>query len=211
MQKVYMFDLDGTLVDSIGPVIKGLYDFFNSFNIPCNEEIITKVISLGYDKSAEYFVKLGIPGDPKEISAKMQNDAEERYKTSIFSKPFVNEYLQNLKKNGNKLYILTASPHKLCDPCLKNNGIFELFDGVLTVGEDFLFTKSDRRLFDEVAKAIGSLPGDIHYFDDNLLAIKNAKDAGFITYGIKDLQSDNTLRQIKETAEHFIDSFEQLM
>ncbi len=211
MKKVFIFDLDGTLVDSLEPIIKGLYEYFASLGIPCNEDTITKIISLGYDKSAEYFVELGVKGDPKDISKQMQNDAVLRYKTSVFTKPFVNNYLQKLKSEGHNLYVLTASPHKLADPCLKNNGIFDLFDGIFTVGEDFAFTKSDTKLYIEVAKAIGVSPESINYFDDNLLAITNAATVGYTTYGIKDLQSEKTVEKLKETADYFISSFEQIL
>jgi HAD superfamily hydrolase (TIGR01509 family) len=211
MKKVYMFDLDGTLVDSIEPFIKGFYDFLGSYNIACNDEIVTKIISLGYDKGAEYFVELGVPEEPKELSIKMQQQALERYKTSIFTKPHVNEYLRKLKSDGHSLYVLTASPHLLADPCLKNNGIYELFDAVFTVGEDFLYTKSDPKLFKAVADKISATPSDINYFDDNLHAILNAKLNGFVTYAIKDLQSETNLKRLKENADYFISSFKELI
>ena len=105
--------------------------------------------------------------------------------------------------------MLTASPHIVTDICLKNNGVYDLFEKVWSV-EDFKMSKSDVNIFYKVASTIGCEPSCVNYFDDNLTAVTNSKKAGYKVYGIKDMQTAADLERIKELSDYFVESFEGL-
>ena len=198
MSEIYVFDLDGTLVDSMPYFGKGILSIADDAGLKYDGTLIKILTPLGYVKGAEYYVnELGIKDTVENIVAKINSRLIYEYSNNIFTKPYVKEFLTKLSGEGARMFVLTASPHSVTDICLKHNEIYHLFEKVWSV-EDFGLSKSDTRIFYEVAKAIGCEPSQIHYFDDSLIALENAKKAGYITYGVYDAQSDAELKKMKD-------------
>ena len=211
MADIYVFDLDGTLVNSMPYFTKGMLSIADEAGIEYDETLIKILTPLGYVKGAEYYVnELGVRDTVDNIVSKIQSRLLYEYTNNIFTKPYVKEYLRSLYNRGARLFVLTASPHSVTDVCLKKNEIFELFEKVWSV-EDFGLSKSDTRIFYQVAEAIGCKPCEVHYFDDSLIALENAKKAGYITYGVYDTQSKEELdRMEKELSDVLVMEFENL-
>ena len=210
MQGIYVFDLDGTLVDSMPYFIRGLLSLLDEAGIPYGEEMPGIITPLGYIKSAIYFrEKLGLEESVESLVAKMQARLIPDYEKNIMLKPGVYDYLRRLHEAGERLFVLTASPHCATDPCLKNNGVYDWFETVWSV-EDFGLDKTDTRLFFEVAEKIGCDASEVNYFDDNLTALQNAHAAGYHTYGVYDGQTEETLAQMKPHADEMVMSFENM-
>lgn len=210
MTKVYVFDLDGTLVDSMSYYIRGLLKILDDAGIPYGDEMVNIITPLGYTKSAEYFIGMGVESTVEELVAQMQENLLHEYAENIRLKPFVGDFLRKIKAEGARLFVLTASPHSATDACLKNNGVYELFERIWSV-EEFGLTKTDTRIFLEAARQIGCEPSEVNYFEDNMIAVRNATAAGFNTFGVKDMQSESDLEDIRKTAGHFINSFEEML
>lgn len=211
MKKIAIFDLDGTLVNSMSRFSAGLLTILDENGISYDaEETIAIMTPLGYEKSAEYFISLGVEGTVEELVNKMSNNLVAEYTNNIYLKPFVKEYLHKLKEEGYSLYVLTASPHLVTDPCLKHNEVYDLFTEVWSV-EDFLLNKSDINLFYNVAKKIGCKAEEILYFDDSHIAVVNSSKAGYKTVGVRDNQSESQIDIIKNNADRFIETFEELL
>ena len=211
MSAVYVFDLDGTLVDSMPYFTKGILSIADEAGLEYDGTLIKILTPLGYVKGAEYYVnELGVKDTVENIVAKIQSRLLYEYSNNIFTKPYVKEYLTGLYEQGARMFVLTASPHSVTDVCLKHNGVYDLFETVWSV-EDFELSKSDTRIFYKVADAIGCKPCDVHYFDDSLIALENAKKAGYVTYGVYDAQSAQELERMKnELADVVVMSFEEL-
>lgn len=212
MAEIYIFDLDGTLVDSMTYFSKGILSIADDAGIKYDGTLIKILTPLGYTKSAEYYVnELGIQDTVENIVKKIGDRLVYEYSNNIVTKRGVKEYLKKLHAAGARLFVLTASPHLVTDVCLKNNGIFDLFEKVWSV-EDHGLSKSSPELFFKVAKDIGCRENEIHYFDDSLIALENAKKAGYITYGVYDAQSDTELSRMKdELSDILVMSFEELL
>ena len=209
---ICVFDLDGTLVDSMPYFTKGMLSIADDAGISYDDTLIKILTPLGYVKGAEYYVnKLGVNDTVENIVSKINSRLLYEYANNIYTKPFVKEYLFKLHENGARMFVLTASPHSVTDVCLKHNGIYDLFEKVWSV-EDFGLSKSDTRIFFEVARTIGCEPCEIHYFEDSLIALENAKKAGFMTYGVYDAQSDEELENMKsELADIVVMDFQELL
>ena len=209
-RKVYVFDLDGTLVNSMPRYEAGMLSILDEAGIAYGDDLIKIITPLGYTKTAEYYInELGLDDSVASIVSKMENKLVYEYSNNIFLKPGVNEYVRRLHADGARLFVLTASPHIVTDVCLKHNGIYDLFETVWSV-EDFGLSKSGTELFCEVARRIGCERDEINYFDDSLIALKNAKKSGYITYAVYDRHEPDEIERMKNEYDIFVGSFEEL-
>ena len=131
------------------------------------------------------------------------------YRDKILLKDGVKDALIKFKTQGISLNVLTASPHKMLDPCLKRNGIYELFDNVWST-DDFNLPKTDVNIYINAVNLAGGTIENSWFFDDNISAVKTAKSAGLYTVGVYDYTGRAFTEQIKEIADKFIYSFNEL-
>ena len=117
----------------------------------------------------------------------MNEYAEEAYKFHVMDKDEVRDTLTVLKEKFS-LNILTASPHRLLDPCLKRLGLWDLFDNVWSC-DDFSTTKADVNIYKMAAERIGVSVDEVLFLDDNYNADKTAVEAGMKVCGVYDESS----------------------
>lgn len=195
----YLFDFDGTLVDSMPTYAAMMLGILREQNVAHDEDIIKIITPLGYRGTAAYFVQLGMQMPQEEIAAMMTARAVEAYTHHVPAKKHVIETLRRLKARGDDLNVLTASPHEMLDPCLKRLGIFDLFTNIWSC-EDFGTTKADPRIYHIAAARIGRPIGEIWFLDDNLGADRTAKATGMRVCGVYDASSEEyTQEMIRET------------
>lgn len=209
MQSICVFDLDGTLINSMPRFSAAMTSLLEEEGIPYGEDLIKRITPLGYRGTASYYVEtMGMRDRVENIVARIEKKLYREYSENIRLKEGVRSFLEARKKEGARLFVLTASPHLVTDVCLARNGVYGLFERVWSV-EDFGLTKSDTRIFAELARTLGAPAGEIHYFDDNPIAIENAKKAGLYTYGVLDIQSPQELEALKRYSDVFLTSFEE--
>ena len=209
---IYVFDLDGTLVNSMPYFERGMLSVADELGLEYDDETIKIITPLGYRGSAEYYInELGAKCPVSDIVKMFERNLYREYSTNIKLKAGVYDYLKSLHGNGAKLYVLTASPHLVTDVCLKRNGVFDMFTEVWSV-DDFGLTKSGTELFFKVCERIGCTPDEVHYFDDSLIALKNASAAGYDTYGVYDRHTEDEIERIRSgLAKHLVMTFEDLL
>ncbi len=208
--KTYLFDFDGTLVDSMPIYASTMLRILDENNIRY-EPSITKIITpLGYVGTAKYYISLGLDMPLEDITAKMLEYMIEEYTYNIPEKEGVGETLRTLKAEGCDLHVLTASPHETLDPCLKRLGLWNCFTNVWSVS-DFGMTKADPNIYRESAKRIGKDVSEIIFMDDNVNADKTAKEAGMTVYGIYDDSSADAVEEMKAVCDRYIYKFSELL
>ncbi len=210
MKPIRIFDLDGTLADSMYYVARNVLRVLDEEKIPYTAEMMAVLTPIGYRKSAEYFSELGVPGTVDEILARMQKGLVGIYENEVPLKPGVREYLLREKKAGARLFVLTASPSEVARACMRGKGLADIFAHYYST-EDLLIPKNDPAIFSRVCAEIGCTAADVLYFDDNPVAVKTAKSFGFETYAVYDKQSPDTVAEMRAVADRFIMSFEELL
>ena len=208
--KNYLFDFDGTLVDSMPTFIAAMLGILDEHSISYTPDIVRTITPLGYRGTAEYFKSLGVPRSVDEMLAGMHDFARRAYADSIPAKAAVREALLHLRARGYRLFVLTASPHEMLDICLMRLGLFDLFERVWSC-EDFATTKADPEIYRMAAREIGAPVTEVAFFDDNLGALQTAKRAGMVTVGVYDASSEAVAEDIRKTADRYITSFAELM
>lgn len=208
--KTYLFDFDGTLVDSMPTFVSAMLKVLNDYNVPYGDDIVKIITPLGYKGSAEYFQSLGLKLSTNEIISLVSEFVKCEYLHNIPLKDGVYETLIALKKLGASLNVLTASPHDVLDPCLKRLGVYDLFDFVWSC-DDFSTTKADVNIYKLCADKIGKNVGDIAFLDDNFNACKTAKTAGMKVYGVFDKSSEDYVEEMKNLTDKYVFNFKELI
>lgn len=206
----YLFDFDGTLVDSMPTYAAVMKRILDENSIPYGDDLVKIITPLGFKGTAEYFNTLGLNKSVSEIMDTMKRYCTEEYTYNIGEKPNVIATLRALKARGDDLHVLTASPHTSLDPCLKRLGIYELFDNVWSC-DDFCTTKADPEIYRMAAERIGRPVEDVIFLDDNLNADKTAKIAGMTVYGVYDPSSEEYAEEIKAICDRYINDFSELI
>jgi HAD superfamily hydrolase (TIGR01509 family) len=206
----YLFDFDGTLVDSMPTYVSVMKRILDENGIGYGDDLVKIITPLGYKGTAEYFVTLGLNATVEELMATMNRYAVEEYTYNIGEKSNMIATVKALRARGDGLNVLTASPHAALDPCLKRLGVFELFDNVWSC-DDFNTTKADPEIYRMAAARIGKPVGEIIFLDDNLNADKTAKTAGMTVYGVYDPSSDEYVDEMKAVCDRYIYDLSELI
>lgn len=208
---VYLFDFDGTLVDSMPTYGAMMLKILEDDGVPYPPDILKIITPLGYVLTAKYYTEvLHHPRPQAEQVEKMYALAAEAYCNRIPAKDGVSETLHTLKARGDSLNVLTASPHPMLDPCLKRLGLFDLFDNVWSC-EDFGTGKSDPAIYRAAAKRLGVPVESVTFLDDNYNADRTAKEAGMRVIGVYDASSAEYEAQIRSVCDRYIHSFRELL
>lgn len=206
----FLFDFDGTLVDSMPAFISVTLNILGENGIVCGNDFVKNITPLGYNGTAEHMVKMGVPLSQDKLQSQLISCMINEYAFRIPAKNNVINTLSEMKAEGCQLNVLTASPHCVLDPCLKRLGLWTLFDHVFSC-EDFGTTKTDPSIYHMVAKQLGSSVENILFLDDNYFSCLTANTAGMAVCGVFDSSSEEYEADIRAIADHYIRDFSELL
>ena len=202
--KDLVFDFDGTLVDSMPTWGGKMLRILNEAGVSYPENIIEIITPLGDLGAARYFMEhLGVKESEEALLSKMDAYALPKYRDEILAKEGVCEALSELRRRGHRLFVLTASPHRMLDPCLERLGLAPLFEGVFSC-DDFATTKANPEIYDRLCERIGSQKEDLVFFDDNLGACKTAVSAGVRAVGVYDPSGEKFTEALKRLCGDYV-------
>lgn len=185
-----IFDMDGTLIDSLivwQDVWDGLAERFNggkSLNITENDDKAVRTMLLS-DAMDFIHSKYNIGRDGSELLKATEEIVEKFYSEKVELKGGVKEFLEHLSKKGISMCIASATDLSLLNLAIDRCGIREYFKGVLScsqVGKG----KDEPDVFLKAAEFLGTSIEETAVFEDSYVAIRTAAKAGFKTVGIYD-------------------------
>ena len=182
-----IFDMDGTLVDSMVYWKRLAAEFLESKGVQdISPNILERIKPMTMTESAALFIKeYGLSGTSESVAAEMNIMMDEHYRKDIPLKPGVQSYLEALHRRGTVMCVASATAEYLMDACLTRLGVARYFSFLLScemVGSG----KNRPDVYWEAAKRLGAQTKDIAVFEDALYAANTAKQAGFYVAAVQD-------------------------
>ena len=206
-----IFDLDGTLIDSM--------TVWSSIDIAFLKEngiadpppdVSDKVKKMTVERSAEYFIeRFGLSCTREYVIRRIEELVRIQYEEKIPLKPYVCELLDMLDEKGIPCGVATATYRGLAEAVLKRCGIYERFRFLLTDAE-YPLGKTCPDIFLGGASLLGTSPVETLVIEDSLHCCETAKNAGFIVAGIYDSVSAADRLVIERIADYYFDSLAEL-
>lgn len=209
--KAAIFDLDGTLIDSMGVWDKIGRDFLAARGIKAPAGLSRIVKNLSFSETAEYYIRRFTFSDNREQLIMIWNTmADREYAENIELKPGVREYLIKLNGNNIKMGIATATDHRLTEAVLRKNDILRFFQTIVTVG-DTGKGKEYPDIFLLAAQKLEVNPQECMVFEDCLHAVQGAKLAGMKVFAVYDPASAHERTEMERMADGYIQDFRELL
>lgn len=205
----YIFDLDGTLFDTSDIWAQLDLDFLAERGLPALPEYLEAISSMSFQESAQYTIDFfSLPDRVSDLLQEWNCMAIQSYEHGVTLKEGAFEFIRSLKNRSVKTAIATSLSEALYGPALKHLGLESYFD-VICSTFDVEHGKSRPDIFYLVAQKLAVNPSDCIVLEDELHAIKSAKEAGMKTYAIYDEASEKHWGEICNTADivfyHFKD------
>ena len=202
-----IFDLDGTLIDSMGiweEVPDHLVRRLGSEPVPgLADALRTRDLRAG----AEQLIRLyGWELTADQVLDEVGHLLEETYSTSVPLKPGVGELIPRLHEQGIPLCIATASTEGQAMGAMRHFGLSDCFSFVLSCTR---YGGKDRPdIFLEAARRLGLQPEEILLVEDSLYSVRTAHQAGFGTVGVVDASAHSDRAELQQLCTYFYDTLE---
>lgn len=202
-----IFDLDGTLLNSMDVWEQIDISFLKKRNLPVPADYVTEICARSFEEAAQYTIDLfGLSETVTDIIDEWNEMAAYEYAHNVKLLPDTLDYLLRLKSHGIKLAVATGLPKELFLPCLENNSVLDLFDTLCSTDE-VLRGKEFPDVFELAAKRLQTAPERCIVFDDVLPAVKSAKQANMIVCAVYDKYSAHHRAEIERLADYYILDF----
>ena len=205
-----IFDLDGTLIDSMLIWDDLSSNLLKSFGVTPKPDLRDRVSTMYLDESSRYVVEeYGLKVTPEEISAYLHSQVEDFYLNRVQPKEDVIEFLEKLKNNGVRMCVATATERRLAEPALRHNDMLKFFDAVFTCKEVGC-NKSSPLVFEKSLEFLGTPRANTFVFEDSLHAVQTAAAAGFPVAGIYDNYSAKNAAEIERASTCYFKKYAEL-
>ncbi len=206
-----IFDLDGTLLDSLDSWSEVDRRFFGRRGIPMPADYFDCIKTLDLKDAAVYTKeRFSLPEEPPCLVEEWRALIREEYAERIVLRPYVKELLSFLSARGTGLAVATSSAPDLFLPALARNGIDGYFSAFVTT-RDVARGKDSPDVYLEAAIRLGVPPEECAVFEDILPGVKSAKAGGFFTVGVAEPHSARDREEIANSCDLFLSSYSELL
>ncbi len=206
-----LFDLDGTVVDSMWIWHDIDVEYFRQRGLDMVATYQQEIEGLSFYETAVYTHEHYIPEVSVEDLMKQWNRmAYDHYANIVKPKEGVDDLLKYLKDKGIKCGIATSNSRMLCEATLRNNNLYEYFGAVHT-GEDKTAGKPAPDVYLATAASLNVNPSSCLVFEDLVNGIISGKSAGMTTVAVHDDYSLYQWDKKCELADHFIMSYTEII
>lgn len=203
MIKAVIFDMDGTLIDSM-PIWTHIgSDYLRTLGIEALAGLDDKIFYMSISQFIEYIKsEYSVKGSRDIIFSQINSLLKEHYK-NVMDKPGARSLLSGLKKQGIKIILATASSREIAEPVLTRLGMWRLFDMQYC---DIKKSKPD--IFYEIAKAAGLRTDECCMAEDTVCPAENAKSAGMKVLGVYDAVTQKYSGSMEEVSDLYYNTLD---
>lgn len=195
-----IFDLDGTLLDSMKVWEKIDNEFLARRGFVCTPEYVQTVTALSFAQAAEFAIAhFGLPESVQELMDEWHRMAVAEYRDNVALKAGAREYLEQLRQQGVKLATATSLSKELAAIVLQKHKLDCLFDAQCFTSE-VAFGKTAPDVYLLAAEKLGEKPADCIVFEDILPGLQSAQKAGMQVYAVLDESSRHHHAEMEKIA-----------
>lgn len=206
MIKGAIFDLDGTLLDSMFIWDTIGEEYLRSLGIEPKEDLRETFKTFTLEQSAHYYREhYGVTLSVKEIIDGVNEMVENYYIKTVPLKPGVKEFLMKLSSQGVKMCIATVTDRHLVEAALKRCGVREFFSEIFTCAQ-VGGSKEEPLIYRTALEHLGTNKAETVVFEDAYYALKTAKTDGFCVAAVYDIHEDNS-EEMKTISDFYIEDF----
>lgn len=204
-----IFDVDGTLFDSMGMWATAASRYLKSQGIEPPKDIDSKFITLSLAEGSKLISEQFLPKRTWEEIAKGINDLiEDFYFNLKETKPGVPELLKALDDAGVSMCIATATDKYLVEKALDNCGILKYFKGIFTC-PDLGVGKDTPHIYRTALAFLGTERDNTLIFEDSFFATRTAFNDGFMIAAVEDKWAMKHKDEIKAISKYYITSYDE--
>lgn len=207
---MFLFDLDGTLIDSNGIWKDVDRVFLARRGIPYTQAYYEGVAHTIFPLAAEFTKQFcNLQESCDEIMSEWLELAQGLYR-KVPLKPGVGAYLEQCRNDRRRMAIVTSSVPEHCQDALEHLNIGKYFERVI-FAQELNMEKQSPELWRVAAATLGVRPEDCTLFDDSLLSCRGAHAAGMRTVGVHDRYFDADAAEMRSFCDQYIHSFAELL
>lgn len=205
-----LFDLDGTLVDSMWVWRDIDISYLGRFGIPLPETLQAEIEGKSFSETAVYIKeRFNIPDSLEEMKAEWNRLAWDKYTHEVPLKKGAGEFLSHCKQKGIRLGIATSNSRELVDNIIAVHGLSDYFDGVVT-GCEVERGKPSPDVYLEAARRCHVRPGACLVFEDIVPGILAGRAAGMKVCAVEDAYSRKQEKEKRRLADYYIRDYGEI-
>ena len=209
--KACIFDLDGTLVDSMWMWPEIDKEYLGRFGIEYDDNLKNEIDGISFHETAVYFKnKFGISDSIEKICKDWEDMAYDKYKYEVKEKRGCQKFLEQLKSKGIKMGIATSNNRSMVDVVLESLGMKNFFE-VITTSDEVKKGKPAPDVYLTTAKLLNVEPKHCLVFEDVVAGIISGKSAGMKVCAIEDDFTKEVRQKKKELSDYYIVDYSELL
>ncbi len=202
-----IFDLDGSLVDSMWMWREIDIEYLGRFGIVLPENLQSEIEGMSFSETAVYFKeRFAIPDSIEQMKADWNRMAWDKYTHEVPLKPGIREFLKECREKGMKLGIATSNSRELVDNITEVHGLDNYFSCIMTACE-VAHGKPAPDIYLAVAERLKVAPEKCLVFEDIIPGIMAGKNAGMEVCAVEDAYSISDRQAKKELADYYVEDF----
>ena len=211
MIKGAIFDVDGTLLDSMGIWKDVGVRYLNSIGIEAEPDLGTILFTMSIQEGAQYVKEhYHLSQETDEIEQNVLDIISDYYKETAPLKSGAVELLEKLRNSNIPMTIASSNNKKEIEMAFERLEIAKYFDRIFTC-EEAGAGKTKPDIYLQAAEYLGSRPEETLVFEDVIHAVRTAKKAGFQVIGIYDEASKDDQEEIQREADCYCRDWRELM
>lgn len=194
--RVWAFDWDGTLLDSMGRTLATYRELFHGFGIEFSEEDFRRQYSPDWRRMYE---RVHLPREHWEVADRRWMEIYETETAGLI--PGAREAVERLRGLGHRLALVTAGHRGRVELELKVNGLAGVFDATV-YGNEVPHQKPDPAPVVLTARYLHVAAGEIALVGDTVEDMTMARQAGALPIGV--LTGPSTSRKLRSSGARWV-------